>query len=232
MSFVRSLLFQVTFYAWTVVTMLLYFPLLLAPRRAIVAAGRLWCRGVLVLLRATTGLGHRVLGREHIPEGPCLYAFKHQSAWETIAAPLLVADPAVIMKRELAWIPFYGWYLARHGMIAVDRKAGAAAIRHIVAVARERVAWGRSVIVYPEGTRRPPGAPPDYQPGIAALYLALRVPVVPVALDSGRFWGRRKFVKRPGTITVQFLAPIPPGLPRQAFMTLLERRIETATAAL
>jgi 1-acyl-sn-glycerol-3-phosphate acyltransferase len=140
--------------------------------------------------------------------------------------------PAFVLKRELLSIPLFGWYLRKVGMIAVDRAAGASALRNMARQASEAFAEGRSILIFPEGTRVPPGESRPYHPGVAALYTQLKVPVVPVALNSGLFWGRRSFVKRPGTVTVQFLPPIPPGLDRKAFMRELESRIEAAAMVL
>jgi len=157
---------------------------------------------------------------------------KHQSAWDALILPVVLGDPAVVIKRELLWLPFYGWYAARAGSITIDRRGGAGALRRMVAAARQAVAAARPIVIFPEGTRTAPGHRLTYQPGVAALYQALAVPLVPAAVNSGLYWGRRSFVKRPGRIVLEFLPPIPPGLPRQQVMRELETRIETATAAL
>lgn len=226
MNLIRSVVFQVAFYLLTALFAVLYLPFFVLPRSWLIRAGRFWCRLVAGLLAGIVGLRYRTVGTENIPVGPVVFAMKHQSAWETLTLPLFLKDPAVILKRELEWIPFFGWYLARHRMIAIDRSAGASALRQVVAQARERLSEGRSVVMFPEGTRTAPGAPPDYQPGIAALYAGVEAPVVPVALDSGLFWARREFAKRPGRITVSFLRPIEPGLPRREFMQRLQDAIE------
>ena len=157
---------------------------------------------------------------------------KHQSAWDTLIPYVVLSDPAAVVKRELLLLPFYGWYAARAGSIGIDRKAGATALRRMVAVARPIAAQGRSIIIFPEGTRVAPGVHLPYQPGVAALYQALALPLVTAAVNSGFFWGRRSFVKRPGRIVLEFLAPIPPGRSSREVMTDLEQRIETASAAL
>jgi 1-acyl-sn-glycerol-3-phosphate acyltransferase len=157
---------------------------------------------------------------------------KHQSAWDTLILPVVLGDPAVVIKRELLWVPFYGWYAARAGSIAIDRRGGAGALRRMLADAREAAEQGRAIVIFPEGTRTAPGQTLTYQPGVAALYQALALPLVPAAVNSGLYWGRRSFVKRPGRIVLSFLDPIPPGLPRRELMAELETRIETATAAL
>jgi 1-acyl-sn-glycerol-3-phosphate acyltransferase len=196
------------------------------------AVGRSWGRGVLALARAVVGLSHEVRGRERIPHEPAIFAIKHQSAWETMIVHSLLDDPAIALKRELTLIPLFGWYLLRAGMIRIDRGAGARALRSLVEGARKALARGSSVVMFPEGTRVAPGQRPAYQPGIAALYLQLGRPVVPVALNSGMYWRRRGFLKRPGRIVVEFLEPIEPGLDRRGFMAELERRLEGATERL
>jgi len=232
MSWARALAFNLAFLAWTVILGTIGLPFLVAPRAAAMAFGRFWARGVLVLLKLVVGLDHRVAGLDHIPPGGCIIAMKHQSAWDTLILPVVLGDPAVVVKRELLSLPIYGWYAARAGSIGIDRKAGAAALRHMVAAARPVVAEGRPVVIFPQGTRAPSGAALPYQPGVAALYQALALPLVPAAVNSGLFWARRSFVKRPGRIVLQFLEPIPPGWPRRRLMAELEQRIEAATAAL
>jgi len=187
---------------------------------------------VLMLLAGLVGLRHEVRGRANAPEGPAIYAVKHQSAWETIAFALLIPEFAGVYKRELMFIPVYGWYMWRAAMIPIDRGAGAGALRAMLRRARAAAAEGRSIVVMPEGTRMAPGAHRPYHSGVAALYRDLALPVVPVALNSGHYWGRRAFVKRPGTIVFELLEPIAPGLERAAFMELLGARIETASEAL
>src|SRR4029077_9834242 len=207
-------------------------PPLLAPRSWGMRFGRVWGRCVLALLKSIVGLDGEIRGQEHIPSGPSIIAMKHQSAWDTLILPVILDDFAVVVKQELLFVPFYGWYAARAGSIAIDRRGGAGALRHMVRRAREAVAEGRPVVIFPEGTRTALGQRLTYQPGVAALYQALQLPVVPAAVNSGLFWGRRSFVKRPGRITLGFLEPIPPGLPRRQMMSELEARIEAGTAAL
>jgi len=207
-------------------------PILLLPRRAVVAWAQLWIRFCLWWLRITVGLDHRLHGLENLPAGPVIVASKHQSSWETLAYTLLFPHAATVMKRELVYIPIVGWAMARAGNIAVERGDGARALRGLVRDARAATAEGRSILIFPEGTRVAIGAERSYQVGTAALYRQLGVPVVPVALNSGLFWGRRGFVKRPGRITVEVLPAIPPGLDRATFMTTLRERIEGATGRL
>jgi len=232
MTLLRSLLFELLFYGWTAVLAFAYLPTLVLPRGAIVTMGRLWSRSVLWLLARVVGLRHRVEGRENLPAGPFIVAAKHQSTWDTLLMPILFPDPVVILKKQLMQLPFYGWYARKHGMIGIDRKAGASALRGMVAEAAGAAARGRTLVVFPEGTRTAPGERRPYQRGVAALYARLGLPVVPVALNSGLFWGRRGLVLRPGTITVRVLPPIPPGLDTEAFMARLESAIENAQGEL
>ncbi|SDG38247.1 1-acyl-sn-glycerol-3-phosphate acyltransferase [Limimonas halophila] len=228
----RSLTFNVVGFAWTAFMMIACLPLLAAPRRWILAGGRVWIRVLFWLLRGIVGLGHEIRGRENLPDPPFLVAAKHQSAWDTLAFPLVFDDPAYILKRELTWSPPFGWYLLRHGAVPIDRAGGAASLRRMLRGARAVVDQGRPLIIYPEGTRRPPDAPGDYHPGVAALYRDLNLPVVPIALNSGVFWGRHAFRKQPGRIVMEIQPPIEPGLSRKAFMRRLTDSLEPATARL
>lgn len=232
MTAARSVLFFALFQLWTAVLTLLYLPLLLLPRRVMVPFARLWVRGALVLLAAVCGLRYEFRGGAAMPKGPVIVAAKHQSAFETFAFHMLLDDPAYVLKRELTWIPFFGWYLAKTGVIAIDRSAGTKALKAMVKGGEAAAAAGRPIIVFPEGTRTPPGERQPYHSGVAMLYGALKVPVVPVALNSGLYWARRSFLKRPGTIVIEALPAIAPGLDRKTLMAELEARIETATDAL
>jgi 1-acyl-sn-glycerol-3-phosphate acyltransferase len=232
MSWARGLAFNFAFFAWTAIAGTIGLPFLVAPRATAMRFGRFWAQGVLVLLRVIVGLDHQIRGLDRIPRGGCVVAMKHQSTWDTLILPIVLGDPACVLKRELLFVPLYGWYAARAGSIAIDRKAGASALRRMIAAARSIAADGRPIVIFPEGTRVAPGARLPYQPGVAALYQALGLPLVPAAVNSGYFWGRRSFVKRPGRIVLEFLEPIPPGQPHRAVMAELEQRIETATAAL
>jgi 1-acyl-sn-glycerol-3-phosphate acyltransferase len=226
----RSLAFNAGWYAASAIIAIAGAPALLMPRRVVVAWARVWIVVVLWWLRVTCGLTHRLRGLENLPAGPVIIACKHQSSWETLSFTLLFDDIAIVLKRELLFIPIVGWAMARAGNIAVARGDGASALRGLVKQAKAAIAEGRSIVIFPEGTRVAPGDQRPYQVGTAALYRQLGVPVVPVALNSGLFWGRRRWVKRPGVITMEVLTAIPPGLARDAFMTTLRDRIETATA--
>ena len=229
MTALRSALYAVFLWTWTLVLALVYLPLLVLPRRFMTGAARLWMRGAVWGLKVLCGLDWRVVGREHLPEGPVLVASKHQSAFETFVLALVFPDPAFVLKRELLWIPFFGWYLNKSGVIAIDRAAGTRALKAMTKGAQDAAAEGRPVVIFPEGTRATPGDRLPYHSGVAMIYAALGVPVVPIALNSGLFWRKRGFAKRAGTLTLEILPPIPPGVDRKRFMAELEHRIETAT---
>jgi 1-acyl-sn-glycerol-3-phosphate acyltransferase len=228
----RSLLFNVLFYVTTTLFVVIGSPLLFAPRSWAMAALAVHGRFEIWLLEAIVGTRLEVRGQEKLPKGACLVASKHQSAWETFALIPLFRDPAMLMKRELFWIPFHGWFSKKFEMIPVDRDKGPTALRRMLREAKKRVADGREIIIFPEGTRRPPGAPPDYKTGVILLYEALGIPCVPVALNSGLFWPRRSILRKPGTLVVEFLDPIPPGLPKAEFLARLTGAIETASTRL
>jgi 1-acyl-sn-glycerol-3-phosphate acyltransferase len=231
MTLLRALLFNIGFYAGTTVLAILGLPFLIR-RSWLIRYSRFWTGASLGWLKLAVGLDYEVRGRELLPPPPFILAPKHQSAWDTLILNQLAAGPAIVLKRELTWIPIFGWYLLRAGAIVIDRKAGASALRKLVAQGRHAVAEGRPIAIFPEGTRGPVGGKLPYQPGVAALYAQLGVPLVPVALNSGRFWGRRTFLKRGGRITVEILPPIEPGLDRRRALALLEERIEQASSRL
>ena len=232
MTGLRSLLFNLVAFLWTALLAIAYLPLLGLPRRCMQAGARLWIRGVMLLVASICGLRYRILDGERIPHGPALLAVKHQSAWDTLIFHLLCDDPVYVLKRELTYIPLFGWYLRKAGNIGIDRSAGATSLRAMFPKVKQRLNEGCQVIVFPEGTRTPPGTRQPYQPGIAALYPRFAVPLLPVALNSGLFWGRRRFRKLPGRITLEVLQPLPAGLDRRLLLQELEARIEAATMRL
>ena len=225
--FLRSLAFTVAAFVWTAAMCTLGLPLFAFPRRAVHRMAAVWVRGVFWLLGAIVGLRFELRGADTLPAPPYILAVKHQSTFETLVFHTWLDQPALVFKRELLRVPVLGWYLAKSGMIAIDRSAGAGAMKQMLREAGQVLRAGRQIIVFPEGTRAPPGEKRPYHAGIAALYRHFDVPVIPVALNSGLFWGRRAFVKRPGTITVAFLEPMPRGLGRAAFMAELEARLES-----
>jgi 1-acyl-sn-glycerol-3-phosphate acyltransferase len=230
--FVRSLLFNVLFYLNTLLWLAVGLPTFFMPYRAIIWVAKTWGRVNLLLLRLA-GIGYEVRGRDKIPPGALIVACKHQSAWETFALMPLFDDPLFILKRELLLIPVFGWLLVKGRMVPVDRGAGSQALVAMTERARVELSCGRQLIIFPEGTRRPAGAEPRYKYGVAHLYAAEGVPCLPVALNSGVFWPRRRSLHlRPGTVVVEILDPIPPGLDKDVFFKRLQDAIETATARL
>ncbi|HKA76210.1 MAG TPA: lysophospholipid acyltransferase family protein [Pseudolabrys sp.] len=228
----RSIAFNVLFYLNTIIYLIAALPTFFMPYRAIVAVAKSWGRTNLVLLRVVAGIDCEIRGREKIPKGPIIVAAKHQSAWETFALLPLLDDPLFILKRELQWIPIFGWLTIKGRMVPVDRSGGPHAFAATIERARIELAANRQLIIFPEGTRRPAGAEPRYKLGVAHLYAAGGVPCVPIALNSGLFWPRRSLRRFPGTVVAEILDPIPPGLGKEAFVERLQNDIEIATARL
>jgi 1-acyl-sn-glycerol-3-phosphate acyltransferase len=231
MLVLRSLVFNVLFYLnlalWLVFAAV---PSLLLPPRCLLKVAVAWAKSALWLMRVTTGTRYEITGLENIPSGGLMVASKHQSFWETFVLVTLFPDPVFILKRELTWIPFFGWCLTKLRMIPVDRGGRARALSHVTRRARVELGErGRQLLIFPEGTRRAAGAPPAYKFGVAHLYADLDVPCLPVALNSGLYWPRRKFLRRPGTIRVEIMPPIAPGMGKAEFQALLQERIETAS---
>ena len=224
----RSLAFAAAFYVVTGLFLLLGSWLLFVPRSWAMYGLKLHARTSCWLLRYVGGVHMEVRGREFLPKAPCLVVSKHQSAWETFALIPLLSDPAIVLKDELKWIPFYGWFCVKFAHILVRRDKAAVALKAMIGDAQDRAAAGREIVIFPEGTRRAPAAPPDYKPGYVALYEGLGIPCVPVALNSGLYWPRRSLLRYPGTIIVEILPPIAPGMPRKEFRRLFEEQLEAA----
>ena len=229
---IRSVLFNILFYLNLFVYFIAAIPSLFLPYRVVVAFAKAWGRTDLWLLRAVCGIDVEWIGLEKIPKGPLIVASKHQSLWETFALLTLFRDPTFIVKRELMWIPFFGWYIWKARMIPVNRGARTLALAEMTERARIELQRDRQLVIFPEGTRRAPGAEPAYKFGVAHLYAETGVPCLPVALNSGLVWGRRSFLRHPGTVRVEILDPIPPGLGRAEFFERLKKDIEGATARL
>lgn len=227
--FLRSLVYNVLFYVLLVFWNVVAIPTFLMPRRAFMAVAKAWARSSVWLMRVVCNTKMEVRGLEKIPDGPLIVAAKHQSMWETFALMPFFDAPLFIYKRELAWIPFFGWYLMKSGMIGVDRGGGMRSLMEMARRAPKEIRSGRQLIIFPEGTRRPVGAPPDYMTGVGQIYASSGVPCLPVALNSGLFWPRRTFMRYPGTLVVEFLDPLPSGLNRKEFIVRIATAIEAAT---
>ena len=232
MTTVRSLIFTLWLYLSMPLFAVLLSPALLMPHRAAMGVIKLWARFVLFGLRWIAGVKVEVRGLEHRPTGPALIAAKHQGMLDVIAPFAFLDDACFVMKKELMPLPFFGWFAWKTKMIAVDRAAHAKALKDMVRQTRARLAEGRQILIFPEGTRTTPGEPADYKPGVAAIYRDVDAPCWPVATNSGVHWPAHGFKRYPGTVVFEFLPPIPAGLKRAAFMAELESRIETASTAL
>lgn len=232
MIFLRSLLYQILFLPWTLILGVLYLPLLAAPRIWMQKAAAFWLSGALFLQKTVLGLSFECRGLEHLPKGAAIIAAKHQSAWDTMIFHEILADPAFILKQELLSLPFVGWYLWKSGQVAINRKGGMAALKKMTADALLAAKDGRQIVIFPEGHRQDPGVTGTFHPGVAMLRGAISAPVIPAALNSGLFWGRNAFLRRPGHIVIEFMAPISSDLDRKDFMTQLQSVIETKTISL
>jgi 1-acyl-sn-glycerol-3-phosphate acyltransferase len=230
--FLRSLLFNILFYPVFLFWAVIALPTLAMPRAALMKVASWWAQSNIFLMRVICNIKVEFRGVEKIPKGPLVVAAKHQSMWETISLLRFFEAPFFVLKRELTWIPLFGLFLIKSNMIAIDRGAGARALKAMMRRATEEVRHGRQFVIFPEGTRRPVGAPPHYKTGVGLIYGNCGVPCLPVALNSGLFWPRRTFLRYPGTLVVEFLDPLPPGLPRDEFMSRIETIIEEATGRL
>jgi 1-acyl-sn-glycerol-3-phosphate acyltransferase len=210
----------------------LLLPALLLPRNWVLVIVRTYLATILWLLRALLGLRWSIVGQSCVARGPVLVAAKHQSAFETLILQFELGDPAIILKRELLSIPVFGWTLRRLGHIGADRSGDLEAARQLLSAARKAHQEGRPVLIFPEGSRRDVKAPPAYKAGVELLYSLLKVPSVPVAVNSGLVWPAKSLLPRPGRVVIEFLPPIEAGLPRAAFADRLQRDIEEATARL
>ncbi len=227
--FLRSLVFNILFYAVFLFWSLVALPTFLMPRAAMMTVAGWWARTNIFLMRIICNIKVEFRGTEKIPAGPLIVASKHQSMWETISLLRFFEAPFFVVKRELKFIPLFGLYIIKTGMVAIDRSSGARALLAVMRRAAVEVKHGRQFVIFPEGTRTAPGAPPQYKSGIGLIYSECGVPCLPVALNSGLFWPRRTFMRYPGTLVVEFLDPIPPGLKRDEFLARVESTIEEAT---
>lgn len=230
MILARSFAFLMFFYVWSAALLILAFPLLAGPRGGVIWLLQLWNSGLVVALRGLCGVRVEIRGREHIPSGAALIAMKHQCMFDAMGLWHHLPQACYVLKKSLLMIPLFGWFTMKARMIVVDRQGHAKALRKMLADAALRIREGRQVIIFPEGTRKKPGAPTDYKPGVAGLYRELDLPVIPVATNAGMHWSA--LTKTPGTIVYEFLAPIAPGLKRAEFMRTLEERLEAASTAL
>lgn len=230
MLLLRSLLFNTAFYLNLAFWLLAAMVTMVLPPRFLLMIAHGWAESSLWLMRVIVGTRYEIKGVENIPPGGIIMAAKHQSTWETFALVTVFRNPVYILKRELTWLPFFGWCLIKLRMIPVDRGARSRALQEVTRRAKVELGQnGRQLMIFPEGTRRPAGAEPAYKYGVTHLYAELGVPCVPVALNAGLFWPRRSLIKRPGTIKVEIMPAIAPGMDKVAFHALLQEQIETAS---
>ncbi|MBV9566002.1 MAG: 1-acyl-sn-glycerol-3-phosphate acyltransferase [Bradyrhizobium sp.] len=227
--FLRSLVFNALFYVVFLFWSLVAVPTFLLPRAAMLRVASWWARSNILLMRVICSIKVEFRGVEKIPNGPLIVASKHQSMWETISLLRFFEAPFFVVKRELKFIPIFGLFIIKTDMVAIDRSKGGRALLAVLRRAEEEVRHGRQFVIFPEGTRTAPGAPPAYKAGVGMAYVDCGVPCLPVALNSGLFWPRRTFLRYPGTLVVEFLDPIPPGLKREEFLPRLQSSIEDAT---
>ena len=232
MIFLCSLIFNILFFAYAIFFSVILLPGLFLSRRFIARGFALWIKTLMATMKAVAGIEYEVRGKENLPSGAAIVASKHQSAWETGIYFTICNDAVYVLKKELRMVPVYGWLIKKAGMIDIDRNGGGAALKQMIRDCKHALEAGLQVIIFPEGTRAPVDGANPYHPGIAAVYKQTDAPVIPVALNSGVFWPRRQFLKKPGKIVIEFLEPMPEGLDRKAFMAELEIRIEAATKRL
>lgn len=231
MILLRSLVFQILFYVSNIVQMVFWTPsFFFMPRSMGWKVVRLWAKSHLVLQHFIVGTRYDFRGLENIPaDRPFIVASKHQSNWETYTTLIFFPDPSFVLKRELIRVPLLGWYMARMKVVPVDRGKRSEALASMARHAAVQYREGRQIIIYPEGTRTRPGAPPHYKFGIVHLYLQIGANILPAAVNSGLYWPKGSFIVRPGTIVLEFLPVIEPGLSKEAFSAELVSRIENAS---
>ena len=229
MTLLRSLVFITWLYGGTLVAGVLMMPFLLFGRKALTVSMRAYVRVLFWGFRVFCDLHWEIRNIEKLPPGAGVVALKHQSMFDTLVIWLVVDDPVLVFKKSLILVPIFGWYAMALGNIPVDRSAGSKALRGMIKTARKRIAQGRRMVIFPEGTRVKPGARASYKPGVAALYKELSAPCTPIALNSGLCWPRTGLYRYPGTITLEVLDPIPAGLARKTFMRELEEKLESAS---
>jgi 1-acyl-sn-glycerol-3-phosphate acyltransferase len=229
MKFLRSAIFNALFFIWAFVPTLFMVWIVFLPKKSLFFWIIFWQKGLGLIEKYVAGISYKVIGEKNIPAGACIIASKHESAWETCKLHVLFGDPAIVLKEELTRVPIWGSYAKASGMIPIDRSGRSKTLTKMMDAAKKAVSSGRKIVIFPQGTRVPPLVKKPYKSGVAALYQELNIPVVPMALNSGVFWPKGKFIKRAGVITIEFLPPIPAGLPRAEMMRRLETSLEEAS---
>ncbi|MBA5724012.1 1-acyl-sn-glycerol-3-phosphate acyltransferase [Candidatus Liberibacter sp.] len=227
MILIRSIIFNILFCINILLAAIISIPLwLLSTKKQFMRFARIWVNIQQLLLKYVTKTCLKVEGLEHIPPKGCIIAIKHQSSWDTIFFLTCLNDPIFIVKRSIFYIPLFGWYCFRLGMIGVDRNSKRIDMRNIIKRSQKTVEQNRQLVIYPEGTRRPPGAKTIYKKGIAHIYNSLSVPVIPIVVHAGLFWPHKGFMRYPGNFKVRILPPIPPGMPKEDFFAKLQDNME------
>lgn len=231
-SLFRSVLFDILFVIITFVMVSVGVVTLLFPLAVMNAYKQIWLRLVFFLMKVVLGLRYRVLGYENLPKGPFILACKHQSTLETFILPYIFPHLLICLKKELIDMPISGWYFKKYGMVGINRKNPKKALVEIIHAAKNTDLAQSPLLVFPEGTRTKPGKRSAYKPGIGIFYEALKVPVVPISLNTGVFWPRHSLRRYPGITTLKILPPLSPGLSRAEFMEKLEGALEDESMAL
>ena len=228
----RSFLFNICYYGCLAIASVTFPLLYIMPAHYTIIATSFCCKSILFCMRKIAKIDIEIRGIENIPKGKAIIASKHQSAMETFFFHTILNRCVYVLKRELLFVPLFGWSLAKSGCVGINRKAGGSALKKMLSGCKKALDKGNQIIIFPEGTRRMPDAEPSYQSGIALIYSACNTPVIPVALNSGLFWPKRSFIKKQGKIIIEFLKPIETGLDKREFMKKLEESIETSSQRL
>ena len=228
MQIIRSLLFNFCYISWTLIVGIIFWPVVFLPTEIIIlVVGKIWAQGLYFFLKLFCNLKLELKGSNNIPKTSAIFTSKHQSTLETFMFHILIHKPVFVLKQELLNIPVFGYYLKKMGMIAIDRDGGIKSLKILLKQVEEKIKQGYSIIIFPEGTRVTPGASKTYNAGIAAIYNIKVANVIPVALNTGCFWPKNSFLKKPGKFTIEFLPAMSNDLDKREFMKYLEEIIET-----
>ena len=227
---IGSFLFNIFYVFWTVFIGIIFLPAVFFPQHIIILiVGKIWARGLYFFLKIFCNLKLNLIGKNNIPSSPAIFASKHQSALETFMFHLLLNKPVFVLKKELLDIPIFGFYLKKMGMIAIDRDGGIRSLKLLLKQVQDKIKEGYSIVIFPEGTRTIPGKTTEYNPGIVAIYNLKIAPIIPVALNTGCFWPKKSFLKKPGSFSIEFLEKMPAELDKKEFMIRLKDEIELSS---
>ena len=226
---IRTTIFYIVLTLWTISLGLLFLPFLLLPSKYMYFPAKIWVRGIFILLKSICGITHEIRGKNYIPKKPVVVVSKHQSAFETFALFYYLKKSFFIHKKQLIYIPIFGQYLLKSNMVSIDRKGGAKTMKKILFETKKRIEDGSSIIIFPEGTRRRPGETPDYKTGFIGIYKEVNRKLLPVAVNSGLFWPRHKFIMNKGHIIIEILPTIEAGVPKNEILNKVKEVIEKAS---